>query len=279
MVSSRNRMEGARQRLRERVRAAADAHELAVDREALEQLAWARVETDATAIDALDLDAMILALACAEGQAKAIRDFESRYFGSAVAALRRMGLTDERQLEALAQTRAILFVGNEGAPRILELVGKGDLRALVKVVAVRRALNLQRAERGLRIEPSEALADAIAEHTSPELDALKGQHRALVKAALSDALASLDPESRTLLRLSLLHELSIDELAAMHHLHRSTVARRIAKIRDNLRTVMHERLVVALGRSSPDVDSMLRIANSGLEISFERLLASRDARG
>ncbi|HWB76851.1 MAG TPA: sigma-70 family RNA polymerase sigma factor [Nannocystaceae bacterium] len=272
-------MEAAQQRLRERVRAAADAHELAVDREALEQLAWSRVDADATAIDALDLDAMILALACAEGQAKAIREFEARYFGSATAALRRMGLSDEHQLEALAQTRAILFVGNDGAPRILELVGKGDLRALVKVVAVRRALNLQRAERGLHIESSEALADAIAEHTSPELGALKDQHRTLVKAALSDALASLDPESRTLLRLSLLHELSIDELAAMHHIHRSTVARRIAKIRDNLRTVMHERLVVALGRSSPDVESMLRIANSGLEISFDRLLASRDARG
>jgi RNA polymerase sigma-70 factor (ECF subfamily) len=217
---------------------------------------------------------MIFALACADGQAKAIRDFESRYFGSAVAALRRMGLTDERQLEALAQTRAILFVGSEGAPpRILEFVGKGDLRALVKVVAVRRALNLQRAERGRRIEPSEALADAIADHTSPELGALLDQHRTLIKAALSDALASLDPESRTLLRLSLLHELSIDELAAMHHIHRSTVARRLAKIRDNLRAVMHEHLMLALGRSSPDVDSMLRVANSGLEISFERLLA------
>jgi RNA polymerase sigma-70 factor, ECF subfamily len=267
-------MEAAQQRLRERVRAAAEAHELTVDRDALEQLARSRIETDPAAIEALDLDAMILALACAEGQAKAIREFESRYFGSAAAALRRMGLPDERQLEALAQARAILFVGTGGAPpRILELVGKGDLRALVKVVAVRRALNLQRAERGLRIEPSEALTDAIADHTSPELGALLDQHRTLIKAALSEALASLDPESRTLLRLSLLHELSIDELAAMHHIHRSTVARRIAKIRDNLRSVMHERLVLALGRSSPDVDSMLRLANSGLEISFERLLA------
>ncbi len=276
-------VQAARQRLLERVRAAVQAQaRLPVDLDVVERLAWQRVEAAATAaaadveaiIDALDLDAIILAVACAGGQARAIREFESRYFGPATAAVRRMGLSQERQLDALSQTRTILFVGDDPAqPRILELVGKGDLRALVKVVAVRRALNLQRADRSLQIESSEALVHAIAEQTSPELGALQGQQRALIKEALSAALAGLDAEARTLLRLSLLHQLSIDELAAMHHIHRSTVARRLAKIRDALRAALHERLRVALGSSSPDLESMLRIVHSGLDISFDRLLA------
>ncbi len=266
-------------RLREVVESADDLPDVDLGR--VEQLAWSRASESKAppeeTIAGLDLVGMVLAVAAADGDSAAIRGFESRYFPTAEAALRSMGLSSTMQADALAQTREVLFVTRAkdgGKPRILDLVGKGDLSALVKVVAVRRALNLQRGERARPHDSEGALVDVIADQTSPEWGALVGEHRALIKEAFGSAVAELEPESRTLLRLSLLHGLSIDELGAMQNVHRSTAARRLGKIRDTLRARVRTRLQQQLGGSRRELESMLRVAQSGLEISFERLLAS-----
>lgn len=251
------------------------------------ELAWSRaheVDADATAdpevaeaaVERLDLQAFILCTGASAGDSAAIVQLESRYFGAARAALRAMGISPEMQADAISQTREALFVSpakEVDGPRIIELVGRGDLSALVKVVAVRRALNLRRKDRGRVADSQDALAEAIVDQTGPEWGALVAEHRGLVKQAFGAAVAALDPEARTMLRLSLLHGLSIDDLGAMHNVHRSTAARKLAKIRDTLRSEVRARLQRELGGSRRELESMLRIAQSGLDISFERLLA------
>jgi RNA polymerase sigma-70 factor, ECF subfamily len=277
-------MATGREELRRRLqRVAARDPRLEAHVAAAEDLAWLRVASvDAASVDAesMDLEALLLSVAAASGDSAAIADFEARYFGAARAALRSMGISSDLQADALSRTREALFVApakEVDGPRILELVGKGDLSALVKVVAVRRALNLKRAERGHVADSEEALVDVIADQTSPEWGALASEHRGLVKEAFGAALADLDAEARTMLRLSVIHGLSIDDLGAMHNTHRSTAARRLAKIRDTLRSAVRARLQERLGSSPRELESMLRAAQSGLDISFERLLAPDDA--
>lgn len=277
-------MASGREELRRRLqRVAVRDPRLEAHVSAAEDLAWSRVASaDAASVDpdSIDLDAFLVSAAAASGDSAAIAQFEARYFGAARAALRAMGISSELQADALSRTREDLFVApakEVDGPRILELVGKGDLSALVKVVAVRRALNLQRTQRRHVADSEDALVDVIADQTSPEWGALASEHRGLVKEAFAAALADLDAEARTMLRLSVIHGLSIDDLGAMHNTHRSTAARRLAKIRDTLRSTVRARLHERLGSSPRELESMLRAAQSGLDISFERLLAPDDA--
>lgn len=225
-----------------------------------------------------ELESLVLGLAAATGETTAIEAFESRYFGRAKGALSKMESTAELRADALAQTLEVLFVGKDGRrPRIVQLLGKGDLQALVKVVAVRRLLNLQRSRRARPDHSTggeeDALAAAIAREPGPELQAMAAERKDLLKSSLAGALAGLVPESRTLLRLSIVHGLSIDDLAGMYGIHRSTAARRLANIREQLRLDLRQQLAERIEGSTTEVESVLRVADSKLDLSFERLLS------
>lgn len=230
------------------------------------------------AADESELAVLALGFAAATGSTSAIQAFEARYFGRAKAALAKMDASAELRADALGQAMEVLFVGRDGAPpRILALLGKGDVQALVKVVAVRRLLNLQRARRarpdGAGHDDEDALAMAIAREPGPELQAMALERVGLLKSSLGAALASLVPDSRTLLRLSLVHGLSIDDLAGMYGIHRSTAARRLVSIREQLRLDVRRQLAERIEGSTTDVESVLRVADSKLDLSFERLLS------
>ena len=225
-----------------------------------------------------EVEALALGFAAATGNTSAIQAFEARYFGRAKAALAKMDASAELRADALAQALEVLFVGKDGAPpRILSLLGKGDVQALVKVVAVRRLLNLQRGRRarpdGVENDDEDALASAIAREPGPELQAMALERVGLLKSSLAAALASLVPESRTLLRLSIVHGLSIDDLAGMYGIHRSTAARRLVSIREQLRLDVRRQLAERIEGSTTEVESVLRVADSKLDLSFERLLS------
>lgn len=228
-------------------------------------------------VSAADLEEIVLGFAAATGDSAAIQRFEALYFGRARAALSKMGASPEMCADAIAQTAEVLFVGTQDQPpRIVKLLGNGDLHALVKVVAVRRLLNIQRSRRArpdsARGEDDDALATAIAREPGPELHAIAVERHDLLKSSLAASLGGLAPESRTLLRLSIVHGLSIDDLAGMYGIHRSTAARRLVNIRERLRTDVRLQLAERIDGSTTEVDSVLRVADSKLDLSFERLL-------
>lgn len=224
------------------------------------------------------LEGVALGIAAATGAPRAIRRFESLYFGRARTALSKMGAATELADDALGQATQDLFVSkDDGPPRIVGLLGKGDLHGLIKVVAVRRYLNILR---GRRARPDvgvgdagEDLAAAIAKEPGPELGTLVEERRDLLKGALETALSTLPADSRSLLRLSIVHGLSIDELAGMFAIHRSTAARRLVSIRESLRTGVRRALAERIEGSTTEVESVLRAADSKLELSFDRLLS------
>lgn len=215
---------------------------------------------------------LYIAIACAAGDGAALRAFEARYFPGIGPALARVS-TDPAFVDEVKQlVREKLFVG--APPRIVELAGHGDLGGLVRVVALRTALNLRRSQARVELTDDATMLDALVASADPRLHALRQQQKALVKGAFEAAVAALEPRDRNLLRMYLLHELGIDELGRVHQVHRATVARWLERIREQLRKTTIAGLREQLGLDRDEVESLIGAAESSLQISFHRLLGA-----
>ncbi|MBX7083167.1 MAG: sigma-70 family RNA polymerase sigma factor [Nannocystaceae bacterium] len=216
-----------------------------------------------------------LACACGLGDSRAIAAFERRYapeIRGAVARLRDQLPPDEfRQL-----LRARLFVGDgDGGGAITRYSGRGNLGAWVRVTAMRTALNATRNRP--RLDRPAADDDDLFEFApspdDPELDHLERSYRAAFRQAFLDTVATLPASERTLLRQSVVHGLTVRELAKVHGVHHATIARRIASARERLvegtRAVLASRLALAPG----ELDSIMMMIRSRLDVSISRALA------
>jgi RNA polymerase sigma-70 factor (ECF subfamily) len=225
------------------------------------------------ALEAVPADEVVLAIACGRRDDAAIARFTELYMQDIPAMVRRVGSPRIDPGEVFSRVSEALFVSQSGGrPRILDLVGRGSLSGLVRVIAVRTTINLSRREHREITDPHDALATAIASQTDPELATIKKDHRDAIKAALEQAIGALLPDERNLLRLSLLHRLTIDEIASLQQVHRSTAARRIARIRDQLGKDARRRLRAQLGVGGDDLEQIFRVVSSSVDISFARLL-------
>lgn len=235
------------------------------------------IDVDAliAALESIPSDDVVLALACARGDERALMRFRDLYLESVPGVARRVGNASVDVGDVVSRVNEALFVAPPGGrARILDMVGRGSLGGLVRVIAVRTAINLGRSTARELADPHEALANAIASQTDPELAAIKERHRSAMKTALEAAIASLPADERNLLRLSLLHRLTVDEIASLQRVHRSTAARRLAKIREQLGKEARRRLRVDLGAGNGDLAQVYDLVSSSLHVSFERLLGA-----
>jgi RNA polymerase sigma-70 factor (ECF subfamily) len=215
-----------------------------------------------------------LTIACATGDTVAIRRFEQQFFGEIAVVAARMRARSELADEVRGYVRRVLFVTEPGRPAaVTEFSGRGDLRNYLRVIATRelvRVVNKDRREVGI---PDEAVLDLIGPAGDPQLDYLRDRYRAEVVAALRAALASLADEPRALLRYSLVDGWTVDQLGALYGIHRTTAARRVTAARDALGEVMRRELAARLSIELEEVDSIVRLVQSRIEASIERLLA------
>jgi len=216
-----------------------------------------------------------LACACCRGDSKAIAAFEQAFAPEIRGALRRLRdhallPEDFRQL-----LRHRLFVGDgDGGPAIARYSGHGNLGAWVRVTAMRTALNATRNKPPPdRPADHDDLFEFAPSPEDPELDHLKRTYRDAFRRAFLDTVAALPAEDRTLLRQSVIHGLTVRELARVHGVHHATVARRLAAAREQLvagtRRILGERLAV----SPRELDSIMQLIQSRLEVSLARALA------
>ena len=209
--------------------------------------------------------ALWIAYGCVRGDERAIAAFETTYareLGQALARSFDRGLAEDAELRVRER---LFLVGDDAVPRLASYSGRGDLRAWLRAAAVRSAIDLMRARRSVPVDPME-LADAAA--TDPVLAALKGRYREEFRTAFSDAARDLTERERTLLRYKFVDDLSIDEIGKLYRVHRATVARWLATIRETLFEGTRARLMGRLALSEPQVDSVLRLIDSQLEASI-----------
>lgn len=219
-------------------------------------------------------DDRALAEACARGDKTALEAFEQR-FGADLdrAVLKSPGLgvaTDEfRQL-----VRERLFVASQDRPpRIAGYQGKGSLRAWVRVTATRLVVDIARKKTGEVQLSDEELARRLPNAHDPELDHLRGAYGAALPAAFEEALGRLTAQQRNLLRQRFLHELTVERLATMYGVHRSTVFDWLKTARGEL--VGHIQSALATRIPDQALASVVALLGSKLDVSVRRMLDSK----
>ena len=220
--------------------------------------------------EALSAGDLYLACGCAEGNARAAAYFAT-YAGPDIEAVAsRIDASRSDDVAQLVYRR--LFLPDEGeAGKIAGYAGRGDLRKWLKVVALRVAIDLRRGDR--HADPlDDALDDrAIPKDEEPEVRHLREVYGAEFKAAFAAAVAHLGGRQRNVLRYHL-DGLTADQIGRIYGAHRVTVARWLRRIRETLVQRIRAELRAELSVASHDVDSIMRLVDSGVSLSIDRLL-------
>src|SRR6185503_4217647 len=109
-----------------------------------------------------------------------------------------------------------------------------------------------------------ALPDAPGD---AELSQIKRLYRKDFEAAFASAVRALSPRDRTLLRQWFADGVDLDGLSVIHKVHRATAARWLSAARKSLGTQMRKMLVERLQLRPGELDSLMRLLNSQLELS------------
>ena len=213
---------------------------------------------------ALQIADLYIACACAAGDERALAAFERRYLSEVEGFLASVKPTPGLVDDVRQQLRDQLFV----AGKIGQYSGRGSLRAWLRVVTLRLTSNLRRQERR-----HEALHEAIPDaRIDPELAIIRKRHGRDFEEALGRAMASLEADDRTLLRLHYLDGLNIDRIAIVFGVSRATVGRRLIAVRERILEEAHRQLSERLGASRADLASLLRAIRSDLAMSLSVVL-------
>jgi len=226
------------------------------------------------ALESLRLADLYVATACAQGDARAIARVTSELLRPAV----RAAMASDPAIDDVLQKLTVrFFVGTEEAPgRITQYAGRGTLKAWARVAVLRAVKDLNR---GRARAPREDgfIDDLLAQPggSDPEIDEIKTQCRDEFRAAFTAAVDGLDPDDRRMLRMHHLRGVTLEQLARIDGVHRVTAARRLARARRQLLDRTRSELAERLRASGRDIDSVLDVVASRLEVSVDRLLATR----
>jgi RNA polymerase sigma-70 factor (ECF subfamily) len=153
-------------------------------------------------------------------------------------------------------------------PKIADYSGRGPLGGWLRMAAVRTALNHVRSP----CASFEPLQQELSSCSDPELAYLQERAGREFAEAFGRVLGKLAPEDRAILRLHYLQGLTMDQLARAYKTPRSTIARRITRVREQIVTETEALLRVELRLSPSSIASVIRQARSQLQVTITRLL-------
>jgi RNA polymerase sigma-70 factor (ECF subfamily) len=218
---------------------------------------------------------LYVACAAADGDAAALRIFDTDFLLPTVGAARTIDPSPAFLDELTQQLRVHLLVADrDGRPRIAAYRGGGPLAGFIRVAALRLALNLKR-QKTPTLSMEEMLGELVSREPDPELRHLKDLYRAQFGEALRAALAALPERQRALLRLHYVDGLTLAQIGALYRVHESTASRWLSAaasaVADHARARLRERLAV----SPSSLDSVARMVQSQLDLSIRTLLGDR----
>ncbi len=235
----------------------------------------ARTADVGAAIEQLHVPDLYLAFACAEGDPAALRAF-GNLLGTVAGAVRSVDGSPSFVDEILQRLRTRVLVPDEGKrPRILDYAGRGSLENWLRAGALRLALNARRdAQRGPEPLPDLSVWEPVAPTADRTLDMLRGKYAAEFGSALREAFGSLEPGERNVLRLHFLEGLSLNQIATMYGVNKSTISRRMSRAREMLLDRTRSRLERALALPASELDSLLEQLGPRLDLSLTSVLGS-----
>jgi RNA polymerase sigma-70 factor (ECF subfamily) len=219
----------------------------------------------------LQIADLYLACASAAGDRDAQKAFDRSVLVELGRWLSRRGMSTSDQAELLQELRVQLL--SPPKPKLANYGGRGPLRTWVRLVAQRTQSNRRRGKQAQGMDP---LTDnLLLLSPDPELQLLAGQAQKVVKMALREALAALTSIERELLRLQYVDGLSLRQLADALGTPRSTLAYQSAGARERLLQHTREHVKAELKLRGSELESLLRLVRSKLDVSLPGMLRSR----
>lgn len=216
---------------------------------------------------------LFLVCGCLGGDAASLAAFERELSPLIERAVASFG--EEAAKEVRQGLRASLLVDHRGrGPLLQEYRGEGALRRWLRVVAVREATRLYHAVKREGPSEDEALFDSLVGPGDAGAELVGRDAAQKFRRAFAAALAGLPARERTALRLHVVDGLTIDQIAPAFDVHRATVARWIGAARDTALEQTRRHLMRELALAAHEADSLIRAAQSKVDLSLERLLRS-----
>jgi RNA polymerase sigma-70 factor (ECF subfamily) len=255
-------------------RARAVWSEIQLSDEALLRHVAARLAPDDEPVEllrSLHAGDLYIACACSRGDPRAIGILEREYVSQISAYLSREGALAGFTNEVKQAVRERILVARDSVlPRIESYSGRGPLGGWLRIVAARIAADLRRADKQLGRQPERV--PLSADQPDPELAYLKQRYGREFERALAEAFARLDAKQNNLLRLHFLDGLAAPAIAPMYGVSGRTIQRWIVgaqeRVLADVRRILGERLKV----SPRELDSLLGLVQSQLDISFHRFM-------
>lgn len=258
-------------------RARAAHPQLGIGEVELMAFAGERIHTDdpGAELERRHVEDLYLALGCARGDRAALTALEDVTMPVVLRGLGKIGTSEDGRREVLQMLREQMLVADDGPPGIAAYDGRAPLAIWLRVCAarigMRQAAREQRNE-SLDDDRLDQLAPGVPD---PELAYLRQHYGAQFRAAFGEAVASLAPRERNLLRHSVIDGLTIDQIAAIYHVHRATAARQLKQVRATLVATTRERMRASLGVGETELDSIFRVLMSMADVTLREALLPR----
>jgi RNA polymerase sigma-70 factor (ECF subfamily) len=220
------------------------------------------------------LGELYLTCACARGDADALAELERAFFPDIRRMVLRRCRSDSLADEVMQILRATLLLARgDDPPEIADFTGAGPLAGWLRVVAVRIVLRfLRKEERHAPIE--EVVADRMAALDDPELRYIRDQYGDAVQVALREAWLETSTEDRNLLRYRYVDGYGVDQIAAVHRIHRATAGRWVNRAEEALVAAARRRLEIRYRVVAKEMQSLLRLIRSHLLVSARTIFRS-----
>jgi RNA polymerase sigma-70 factor (ECF subfamily) len=224
---------------------------------------------------------LYLVHACLRNQPAALQVLDREYLSGVSRVVARLRLSSEEVDEVRQLLRHRLLVGTESASaKLQQYAGRGDLRNFIRTAAVRVAQNFIQADARHASVASDlgedVLQQGLALGEDLQLSYLRREYGEQFKQAFEEAVTRLTPRERNLLRFRHIDGLSSDALAATYGVHRATAARWVTAARERLATETRRLMMARLGVGRADLQSIMRLIQSQLDISIRRCLGPGD---
>jgi RNA polymerase sigma-70 factor len=159
-----------------------------------------------------------------------------------------------------------------GPPRIAQYSGCHSLDSWLCTVAIRALLEQRRVRRLDMIDES---VEVLAASDDPELELLRARYGNACTQALGEACATLDLRQRRLLQLYYGRGYTFEQLGWLFQVNQTTARAWVVRARTQLVDAARASLRQQLGVSSGELDQLMQLMQSRLDVSLGCILDSR----